>query len=539
MIHEDDLYHLVRRSYCYHKLGRNDFDATLRYLAGEYTQLEDRNTYAKIWVDKETHMVGRRGKLARLLFMTNTGTIPDETNVIVKVGEVPIGTIAEPFLEKLKRGDVFVLGGETYEFLFARGMVAQVKSSIGRLPTVPSWYSEMLPLAYDLALEIQKFRHYLSELFTRDADKNEIVGYIKAYVHVDENAANSIYEYVREQYRFSIVPHGKRIVIERFKEGSKHFTVFHTLFGRRVNDALSRAIGVRIGKLYKTDLEIGITDNGFFFMTRQPIIAKKSFDLVRSNELYEVLEQALQQSEVLRRRFRHCAARSLMILRTYKGNRKSVGKQQVGSQTLLAAVRSLGNNFPILKEARREVLEDLMDTPHAKEVLAHLESGTISIEEKFLDFPSPFSFSIVLQGYSDVLRVEDRQLFLQRMHEHVLARLEGKPVKGTLGETAEELREAHAGFTYEEHWAAEERHKEQTVMDRSLTLKQQLYRAARSEKLSPDIVSEVSRLIEGERTGFSEQFVTWLQTLLRASIPKAYEDDLVKFLFEAVGEIRS
>ncbi len=531
-IHTDALYTLIRRSFCFSSLSKQDYESTLAYLAGEFTALEDRNTYAKIWHDKETGMIGKRGKLARLIFMTNIGTIPDETGVLVKIGEIPIGTIAEPFLEKMKRGDVFVLGGETYEFLFARGMVAQVKSSAGRLPTVPSWYSEMLPLAFDLALEIQKFRQYMAQLFEAKKDKEHIIAYIHSYLTVDDNAANSIFEYFREQHGFSAIPHLKRVVIERFKEGPKHFMVFHTLFGRRVNDSLSRAVGFRLGKLYQIDVEIGITDNGFFLVTRQAMLAKRAFELVQADELYEILEQSIMRSEVLRRRFRHCAGRSLMILRSYKGTKKSVGKQQVSSQTLLAAVRSLGNDFPILKEARREVLEDLMDAPHAQEVLKLLGSGAISVDERFLEMPSPFSFSIVLQGYSDILRVEDRQLFLKRMHEQVLAHL--------AGERPAELRSAAsqvAEFTYEEHWAATEKDEATKASDLKLLLKQQLYRAARAVRLEPDIVMEASRLVEGERKGFSESFVTWLQNLLAGTIPKAYPDELIKFFHDALTQI--
>jgi ATP-dependent helicase Lhr and Lhr-like helicase len=528
-----DMLKIIRRSYCYHTLSEADFDSTIKYLAGEFTALDDRNTYAKIWHDKETDMIGRRGKLARLLFMTNTGTIPDETNVIVKVGEVPIGTIAEPFLERLKRGDVFVLGGDTYEFLFARGMVAQVRQSAGRLPTVPSWYSEMLPLNYDLAREIQKFRKYLSELFAADKTKEEIMAYIKGYVYVDDNACESIYTYFYEQHKFSRIPHLTRFTIEQFKEGSKHYVVFHSLFGRRVNDALSRAIGYTLGKLYHSDIELGITDNGFFLMARHPIIAKRALGLLKADELSKILEAALQNSEVLRRRFRHCAGRSLMILRTYKGQRKSVGKQQVSSQTLLAAVRRLGNDFPIFKEARREVLEDLMDAPHAQEVLAQIENGTITVEETYVDMPSPFSFTIVLQGYSDILKIEDRQLFLQRMHEQVVAKISGK------AKPKESIAVQTEAFSYEKHWDNEEKEQTKTEEDNRLILKQQLYRAARKARMEPHLVFEASRLIDGETTGFGDEFIQFLQKLLTGAVPPYFEDELVRFFVEKLPQIQA
>ena len=146
--------------------------------------------------------------------------------------------------------------------------------SAGRLPTVPSWYSEMLPLNYDLAHEIGKFRRYMHDMLTQGKKREEIITYIREYVYADENACEAMYEYFLEQFKFSSIPHDKKLVIEHIKEGTKYYTVFHSLNGRRVNDALSRAIGYTLGKLYHSDMEVGITDNGFYIMSRQPVIAR-------------------------------------------------------------------------------------------------------------------------------------------------------------------------------------------------------------------------------------------------------------------------
>ena len=199
----EKIYDTIKKSYNYATLSRSDFDSVISYLKGDHVTLEDRHVYAKIWIDEETGMVGKRGKLARMIYMTNIGTIPDESFVTVKLRDEPIGKIDEGFLEKLKRGDVFVLGGETYEFQYSRGMVATVKTSAGRAPTVPSWVSEMLPLSYDLALEIQKFRRYMEEQFKGNKSKDDVLKFINKYLYVDKNGANSIYEYFNQQYLFS------------------------------------------------------------------------------------------------------------------------------------------------------------------------------------------------------------------------------------------------------------------------------------------------------------------------------------------------
>ncbi len=429
-IHIDDLFGLVKKSYCYRDLSKEDFFDVINYLAGEYTKLEDRHVYAKIWYDKETGIVGKRGRLGRVIYMTNIGTIPDETRIKVKVGSQVVGTIDEGFLERLRRGDVFVLGGERYEFLFARGMVAQVNASVFRPPTIPSWFSEMLPLSFDLALEIGKFRRYVEEKFKSSDNKKEILDFINDYLYVDKNAANAIYKYFKEQFLYLEVPSDKKIIVEHSSEEDKKYVVFHSLYGRRVNDVLSRALAYAISRLEHKDIEFGISDNGFYISYNKKLRVMDAFKLLKSGELRVVMEKALEKTEVLKRRFRHCATRSLMILRNYKGRVKRVGRQQVSSMILLSAVKRISEDFPILKEAKREVLEDLMDIENAEKVLIGIENGKIEVKELHSVIPSPFAFNLVLQGYTDIMKIDDKIEFLRRMHNKVLAKIGKNGFKG-------------------------------------------------------------------------------------------------------------
>ncbi len=422
-IHIDNLLKLIKRSYCYRNLSKEDFMEIVKYLTGHYTTLEDRHVYAKIWYDEETGMIGKKGKLARVIYMTNLGTIPDETFITVKIGEQNIGHLDEGFLERMKRGDVFTLGGQTYEFLFSRGMVAQVKSSAGRAPTIPNWVSEMLPLNFDLALEIGKFRRLMEEKF-KNKSKKEILEFIDSYLYLDKNAALAIYNYFNEQFLYlKEIPNDKKLLIEHYTEDNKKYVIFHSLYGRRVNDCLSRALGYAIGKLQHKDVEIGINDNGFFLSYQGNVQVTQAFNLLKSEKLRILLERAIDGSEIFKRRFRHCATRSLMILREYRGIKKRVGRQQVSSMLLMSALKRINENFSILKEAKREVLEDLMDIENTLKVLKQIENDEIKIKEVFTNIPSPFGFNLVLQGYLDILKIEDKIKFLRNMHTLVLAKI--------------------------------------------------------------------------------------------------------------------
>jgi len=431
-IHINDLFKLIKSSYCYKDLTKKDFNEIIEYLAGKYISLEDRHIYAKIWHDEETGMIGRRGKLARVLYMTNIGTIPDETSVIVKINDQVVGTIEEAFLERLKPGDVFVLGGQVYQFKFSRGMTAQVSASANRSPNVPSWFSEMLPLSFDLSLEIGRFRKLLNEKFCLSKSKKEIIDFINDYVYVDKNAAESIYNYFFEQFNYAEIPSNSRIIAEHYtnEQGMKH-TIFHSLYGRRVNDCLSRAVAFAISRTQHRDVEIGINDNGFYIASEKSVNVMHALKLIKSKDFRKVLNMAIDRTEILKRRFRHCAMRALMILRTYKGHTKRVGRQQVSSQILINAVKRISPDFSILKEARREVLEDLMDIDNAQKVIEGIEKKNIKIDEITTAIPSPFAFNLIAQGITDILKIEDRVEFLRRMHKNVLAKIGMKKVVET------------------------------------------------------------------------------------------------------------
>jgi ATP-dependent Lhr-like helicase len=412
----NEIFSLIKKSYCYSQLTRNDFFDIISYLAGDYS-LEKSNVYGKIWYDSKTSQIGKRGKMARVIYLTNIGTIPEESFITVKMSpsNEPIGAIDESFLERMKKGDVFVLGGRKYIYLYTRGMNVYVKSTIDRPPTIPSWFSEMLPLSFDSALEINKFRSMMNEKFRKKMKKGEIVSSIREHLYLDEKTAENIYNYFYEQHNYLEIPDSDIFLVERYTS-EKHYLIFHSMYGRRVNDALSRAIGFLLGRAGGRDIEIGINDNSFY-IAGEKMNLEKAMNFLKPENLEEVLKEAIERTDVLARRFRHCATRALMILRSYKGNKKTVGKQQMKSHFLLSAVRKISSEFPILREARREVLEDLMDIENCKKVIRWIKEGRVKLKIRDTNLPSPFALGIIMQGQSDMIRIEDKQAFLRRMHE--------------------------------------------------------------------------------------------------------------------------
>lgn len=422
----DYAYDVIRKSYCYKDLTRDDYEDVLSYMAGEYSELEERYVYAKIWIDYKENTFGKRGKLARALYSTNIGTIPDSSGVLVKCDGETVGKIEEDFMERLKKGDTFVLGGNTYRFNYGKGMTINVSPASGP-PTIPSWFSQQLPLSFDLAMDIQRFRAHMDSKFQYRRSKEEIMEFIHEYLYVDDFAANSIYEYFVEQYKYAKIPSNRKMLIEYYTGfGGKKFVIFHSLFGRKVNDALSRATAYLVAKRYNANVTISISDNGFYLSSDGKIGGLESFRELTPENFRNILTQSLSKTETLASRFRHCAGRSLMTLRRYKGKSKSVGRQQVRGKILLKFVEEMDDNFPILSEARRETLEDYMDVENAEKVIQWIANGEMEIKVINTVIPTPFAFNLVSQGYLDVLNQNDKAEFTKRMHKAVLDKIKSK-----------------------------------------------------------------------------------------------------------------
>ncbi len=438
----DDLLNLLRKSYCYQDLTKEDFFSVISYLSGEYDLEKDR-VYAKLWYDPETDggTIGKRGKMARVLYLTNIGTIPEESFVTVKLaggGEgQKIGVIDESFMNRMHKGDVFVLGGSKYSYSYSRGMNLYVHPAPTRNPTIPSWFSETLPLSFDSALEISSFRRKIKELFQKSkTTKKAVKDFIKKHTYVSDSVAEEIYTYFYQQYHFSEIPDDKNLVIEKYTDerDDKKYILVHSMYGRRVNDALSRALAFVMStssKTSKRDVEIGISDRGFY-LSSENLNIEKAFEKLTPENVEEILKEAIEKTDVLTRKFRHCATRGLMILRTYKGNTKSVKKQHMKSHFLISSVKKISKEFPILKEAKREVLEDLMDIERTKLVLNLIKENKLNLSYHTVKLPSPFALNLLLQGHMDLMKMEDKQEFLQRMHkvymDEIKKKSEGKKV---------------------------------------------------------------------------------------------------------------
>jgi ATP-dependent Lhr-like helicase len=418
-----EAFELIKRSYCYKDLQESQFEGVLKYLGGKE---EFEGIYSKIWYDDKLGTFGKKHG-SRMIYYLNQGTIPEEADykVFSERGSL-IGSLSEKFVERLSQGDIFVLGGRSYEFIKTKGTKAFVKSASGRKPTVPSWTGELLPRSFDLSVQVGRFRGEMDERLGNATDQ-EISAWLMKEFDVDEGSATTIINYFKEQRMVAKIPTDKRLLVEGYVDASgNRSAIFHFPFGRRVNDALSRAYASVLSQRLRCNVTVSVTDDNFMLTAPKAFEIESIEKLATSGTIERMLRSAVKDSELFSQRFRHTATRSFMVLRNYKGREMSVARQQLRSQRLLDALHEL-ESFPVIVETYSEILTDVMDLEHATEVLESIESGERDVGYiPFSGVPSPFAHNVILVGISDIVLMEDRSMLLRELHRKVLARVLGE-----------------------------------------------------------------------------------------------------------------
>src|SRR6056297_311240 len=453
---EREVREILRGAYPYRNFADEQFETLFRYLTAYYEGLEEKNVYAKIWRDEndppdgEYHypefdvgepLVGKRGKLARVIYMTNIGTIPDSftCDVFTRADSEWVGDLDEEYLDTLEKGDVFVLGGQTFEYQYRRGSKVYVDRTNGR-PTVPSWFSERLPLSYDLGRGILDFQGDLLERFQKRGKPAGRV-WLREFP-LDENSVRAVTRMFDEQVRYAgpeSVSTERRLAVEvelDRDEYERHYYV-HSNYGRKFNDGLSRVVAYRCANAANTNVSVAVADHGFTVsmpLNRKVDVAQILRD-ISPEEVRSDLRSALDGTDLLQRYFRINATRSLLILKRYKGYEKSASEQQVSSEMLLGFAQDL-DQFAVVEETYREIIEDRLAVDAIEAVMAAVQDGEIEVTQTRVDTPTPKAFGLATLMASDVVLAEDESAVLQEFHERVREEIGDEYDSPTGGESA-------------------------------------------------------------------------------------------------------
>jgi ATP-dependent Lhr-like helicase len=419
----DDAYELVRRSAPMAALTRTDFASCLEFLAGDLAApagafepepgAAPRWTSPRLWRER-----GRFGvRSARVLrwFRRNVGTINSEETVRVLANGLEVGTVEAAYAERLMPGDRFILDGRSLQFWRLEGNIVQARPSRGD-PELPRWSSDRQSLSADLARDLGDFREMAGRLLT--ISTAAFRSWLREAYALSADAAGTLEDLFAAQEQASEIPVPGMLLVEESPHPEGWSYAFHAPLSRSACEPLARAFAARLGRNFGQDLEIVVSDLGWSIRLNED--CRLELDDVRSvmsteNFADDVLE-GLDRGDLLARRFRHVACTALMVLRNPEGGRTRVGGMFWVSQRLYPLVVAASPDHPLLRETRREVVEDLLDVCGA---LAWLDEEP-EVRMRRLEAPSPFAAAWIDPGGPEPLSFESPDQALLRLHTRLL-----------------------------------------------------------------------------------------------------------------------
>ena len=407
------------------ELARADFDDCLAFLAGELAApagafepepgAAPRWTSPRIW--KCDGRFGLRSRRVARWFWSNVGTIYSEETVRVIEGGVAVGTLEAAYAERLVPGDRFVLDGRALEFRRLVKSSLFARPSRGE-PSLPRWTSDRQSLSFELATELAGFRAEAARRLVEQSPAALRSWLIETF-DLDDTSAAVLVELFEAQAQWSEVPdpHGLLVEESPSPQGEGIVYTFHAPLHR----AACEALGERPRPGWAADSAAtwrsACADLGWSIRLPDdvaPALAPETIAPLLDLEGFadDVLE-GLDRGELPARRFRHVAATALMVLRNPEpGRRVRVGGLNWVSTRLYPLVKAACPDHPLLRETRREVLEDILDVPAAERWL----NQRPAVRFRVLPGLSPFAAAWIEPGPAEALCFEPPAVALRRLH---------------------------------------------------------------------------------------------------------------------------
>ncbi len=410
----------LRSAYAFREVTDVEFDRLTQYLEGGGRSLEKqyRDIFGKItWIDD---CLAVPNKKVERDYLANIGVIHTEGMVSVILKKRRLGQIEESFLKRLKIGDIFVLAGRIVKLIETGVAEVKVEDATGKLPTVPAWNANKMPLSSGLAREVAGLRTELSHRLKQESSEETQDWLVERYV-ISQTNAEAILKHCQNQQRVSRIPTEDSFLIERFvddREGSErdliHF-FFHSLIGRSANDALSRIIAHRIKEAVGGNAMVTIDDYGFLLTLR----SFQDLELDAWKELFQTVDPesdmhaALEHSELVKWNFRGVAQTGLMVPRNRPGHERKIKDLRWSSEILFRVLSEHEPDHPILVQSYRESTHSFLDLPRAIGFLEHV-SG---LAWHLVNVPvvTPFSFGIFASKIKEGMMLEDPEEAIERL----------------------------------------------------------------------------------------------------------------------------
>jgi ATP-dependent Lhr-like helicase len=395
-----ELFERVRRAYPFRDVTPRALDAVLEMLSGRYrfqptevAPLRPGQTMNALqprisWDRVHQRLLALPG--SQQLALVSGGAIPDTGQYAVyTTSGARIGELDEEFIYERRVNDVFLLGTTPWRLDRIETDRVIVRPAEAAPAMVPFWHGEQAGRSLDLGKAIGRFLAELSERLEEPGCDD----WLKNDCRLDDAAVANLREFVRRQRaRAGVVPTDRRVVVEASRDplGDWQVVVLSPL-GSRVHLGLRLALEHRLRERLGYSPQILHHDDGLLIRltdSAEPVM--DIFEGITPDNARERIVDELADSALFALRFRHNAARALLLPRVAPGKRAPLWLQRLRGRDLLQAARRHAD-FPIVIETFRECLQDHIDLAEVEMFLAGVQDGSMEVATCRLEAPSPFA----------------------------------------------------------------------------------------------------------------------------------------------------
>ena len=408
----DELYEVVRSTYCYRHINKDEWDQLLHFLTEGGIALNQYDDYKKVEINEGLYKINNRRIAMR--HRMHIGTIVSDVMIKVKfLSGGYIGVIEEYFISRLVPGDVFTLAGRNLEFIGIKEMTALVKKSNASKSIIPSWEGGRMPLSANLGFMLRKKLDEAAGLFTQNDPMKKMA-----------DTANPAEELLALeplfllQQQLSHIPAAGELLIEHIETKDGYHLFVYPFEGRLVHEAMAALLAYRISRILPISFSFAMNDYGFELLSDQPIPVDDSnvYELFSEEGLFEDIRQSVNATEMARRRFRDIAVIGGLIFQGMPGDKVKQRHIQSSASLLFNVFSEYEPGNLLLKQAYHEVMEIQMDEPRLRDMLRRIQQSRIIFR-----YPlqlTPFCFPIKVDSMRENMsseKLEDRVRKMQEM----------------------------------------------------------------------------------------------------------------------------
>ncbi len=399
----------VKDCWSYRNLNDRDWDWCINFLEYGGKCLKAYPKYKKIEKeegkeDKNIFNYFVKDKSLIKIHKFNIGTITSDKFINVKyIKGKSLGNLEEYFASKLKPGDAFYFTGKILEFVRIRDMTLYVKKSSKKSSKVPAWVGGQIAIS-DL----------LSDGLRREIDISQNFNHSNEFLNKE---LNSLIPILKKQNALSVIPKRNQLLIEIYKTKEFKSLFVFILDGKFVNEGIAFLWASRLAKKKLSTFSITANDFGFSLTTSEDydfsIIEKEFCYLVDKQNLEEDLENAINLSELRKRRFKNIAQISGLVNQNNPSKSKTSSQLQISSSLFYDVFTKYEEDHLLIKQAHKEVKEYELENHRITNSLERLSKLKIMLKET--KSPSPFAFPLLVERLKNTLSNESIEKRVEKL----------------------------------------------------------------------------------------------------------------------------